>query len=58
MATVYHYSFATKLTRVPGTLPSRPDNGPRFSIAPDERSFLVALRDEMEADLMLVEGFR
>ena len=57
-ATVYHYSFATKQTRALGTLPSRPQRGPRFSIAADERSFLVALTDEAEADLMLVEGFR
>ncbi len=55
-ATVAHYSFATKQTRVIGTLPSRPEGGPRFSIAPDERSFLVALSEESEADLILVEG--
>ena len=57
-AVVFHYSFVTKQTRALVTLPSRPEGGPRFSIALDERSFLVALQDELEADLMLLEGFR
>jgi Tol biopolymer transport system component len=57
-ATVYHYSFATKQTRALAALPARPYRGPNFSIASDERSFLVALADQPEADLMLIEGFR
>lgn len=55
-AVVAHYSFATKQTRTLVTLPRRPEGGPRFSIAPDEKSFLVALPEEAEADLILIEG--
>ena len=57
-AAVFHYSYATKQTRAVVTLPSRPEGGPRFSIAPNERSFLIALTDDADADLILVEGFR